>query len=84
MGLLLHKDRGENSRVMKEQVARMDSYVEQVLYYLRSQIAGERLCDPGVFSESRDRPGDLQEPGQSDPESYPDPSGDGGYFRPDR
>ena len=38
MGLLLHKDRGENSRVMKEQVARMDSYVEQVLYYLRSQM----------------------------------------------
>ena len=38
MRLLLHKDRGENSRVMKEQVARMDSYVEQVLYYLRSQV----------------------------------------------
>ena len=38
MRLLLHKDKGENSRVMKEQVARMDSYVEQVLYYLRSQV----------------------------------------------
>ena len=41
MRLLLHKDKGENSRVMKEQVARMDSYVEQVLYYLRSQVPEE-------------------------------------------
>lgn len=38
MRLLLHKDRGETSRVMKEQVSRIDSYVEQVLYYLRSQV----------------------------------------------
>ena len=38
MGLLLRKDRSDTSRVMKEQISRMDNYVEQVLYYLRSQV----------------------------------------------
>ena len=84
MRLLLHKDKGENSRVMKEQVARMDSYVEQVLYYLRSQVPEKDYVIREYSLKNRDRSGDFQKPGQSDPESYPDPSGDGGYSRPDR
>lgn len=36
--LLLHDYRGENSRALKEQTARVESYVEQVLYFLRSEV----------------------------------------------
>lgn len=38
MGLMLHKERGEQARLLKEQVNRIDEYVEQVLYYLRSRV----------------------------------------------
>lgn len=36
--LMLHDYRGESARTLKEQVGRIESYVEQVLYYLRSEV----------------------------------------------
>ena len=38
MRLLLKDYRGGSARTLKEQLARTESYVEQVLYYLRSQV----------------------------------------------
>nr|WP_317361605.1 sensor histidine kinase [uncultured Blautia sp.] len=38
MRLLLKDYRGGSARILKEQLARIESYVEQVLYYLRSQV----------------------------------------------
>ena len=38
MRLLLKDYRGGSVRTLKEQLARTESYVEQVLYYLRSQV----------------------------------------------
>lgn len=36
--LLLHDYRGDSSRIFKEQMGRIENYVEQVLYYLRSEV----------------------------------------------
>ena len=84
MRLLLHKDRGETSRVMKEQVSRIDSYVEQVLYYLRSQVSEKDYVIREYSLKAGNRPGHFQKPGQSYPEPYPDHSGDRRYSGADR
>lgn len=36
--LMLHEYRGESGRALKEQISRIESHVEQVLYYLRSEV----------------------------------------------
>lgn len=36
--LILHEYKGASARTLKEQVGRIESYVEQVLYYLRSEV----------------------------------------------
>ncbi len=46
MRLLLKDYRGGSARTLKEQLARTESYVEQVLYYLRSQVP-EKDYRPG-------------------------------------
>lgn len=36
--LILHEYKGTSARTLKEQVGRIEGYVEQVLYYLRSEV----------------------------------------------
>ena len=36
--LILHEYKGTSARILKEQMGRIESYVEQVLYYLRSEV----------------------------------------------
>lgn len=36
--IILHEYKGASARTLKEQVGRIESYVEQVLYYLRSEV----------------------------------------------
>lgn len=36
--LMLHEYKGASARTLKEQVGRIEGYVEQVLYYLRSEV----------------------------------------------
>ena len=36
--LILHEYKGTSARTLKEQMGRIESYVEQVLYYLRSEV----------------------------------------------
>ncbi len=41
--LILHEYKGTSARTLKEQVGRIEGYVEQVLYYLRSEVPEEFL-----------------------------------------
>lgn len=63
MRLLLKDYRGSSARTLKEQLARTESYVEQVLYYLRSQVPEKdyviqeyslRRITDRVISENKD------------------------------
>ncbi len=63
MRLLLKDYRGGSARTLKEQLARTESYVEQVLYYLRSQVPEKdyviqeyslRRITDRVISENKD------------------------------
>lgn len=61
--LILHEYKGTSARILKEQMGRIESYVEQVLYYLRSEVPEKdyriaphslkKLTDQSV-SENRD------------------------------
>ena len=61
--LILHEYKGTSARTLKEQVGRIESYVEQVLYYLRSEVPEKdyriaphslkKLTDQSI-SENRD------------------------------
>lgn len=61
--LILHEYKGTSARTLKEQMGRIESYVEQVLYYLRSEVPEKdyriaphslkKLTDQSV-SENRD------------------------------
>ncbi len=41
--LILHEYKGTSARTLKEQVGRIEGYVEQVLYYLRSEVPEVKL-----------------------------------------
>lgn len=61
--LILHEYKGTSARTLKEQMGRIESYVEQVLYYLRSEVPEKdyriaphslkKLTDQSI-SENRD------------------------------
>ena len=76
--LIMHNNPGESSRKLKEQIGKVEAYVEQVLYYIRSEVPQNDYSIgnyPLAGAGGECGPG---EPGQPDPERIP---GAGGHRR---